>query len=203
MTISEGTRKALANIAVTRGRAYAAEQGDTEETPRSPEEDWAINRNALMHHVSASNWEAALDTLVYLSTREGHPEQNRALAHRVWLALRAPVPATDVVLSLSSLQVAVGPQHQSYAPVAALAHLMAERRTPDHPERELARFQSRQMLQLAASAAGIDGDQFATWASGQKLDDADYVISIVLATLEDMVEGDWWLQPEQVDPNVP
>ena len=199
MTISEGTRKTLANIQVVRGRNYAEEQGIQQLEQRTPEEDWTINRNALPHHIKAGDWLAAMDVLIYLATREGHPDRFKALAHRVWLSLKAHIPVTEVTLGLSALQVVLGPTHRAYAPVAALAHLMAQRRTPDHPDRELARFQSQQMLQLAAEAAHIlDGDDFQCWAAAQHLDDPDHFIPIVIDALEEIIEGDWWIDPDLV-----
>lgn len=161
----------------------------------SPTQEWALNKAAVLRFSRNGQWKEVLDLLTVLSKKQKSHEIYSALAQRVWVALKSNAPVTDVVLALYHLLQTLGPSHEIAGPIAALAHLMAKHRTPDHPDQALAQGQSQQMFSLIMDTLNIAGDEaFAKWVAQNHLDDPNHYVPIVLNCLEVMV-GDkdaWW-----------
>ncbi|MBF0184895.1 MAG: hypothetical protein HQM06_10965 [Magnetococcales bacterium] len=159
----------------------------------STEEEWRLNKAAIARLSRNGQWKEVLEILTALSKKQKTHEIYKALAQRVWVALKSDVPVTDVILALFHLLNTLGPRHEIAGPIVALAHLMAKHRTPDHPDAALAQAQSQQMFSLVLDAVGIVGDEaFAKWVAHHHLDDPNHYIPIVLRSLEIMVGDDWW-----------
>lgn len=167
------------------------------QTKLSAKQDWQMNIAAVGRYSKSQQWKETLELLSNMSKKHKNHEMYKALAQRVWVALKSGAPVTDVVLSLFHLLNTLGPRHEVAGPVAALAHLMAKHRTPDHPDRELAQAQAQQMFSLVLDAVGIVGDDaFEKWVDHNRLNDPNNYIPIVLNLLEVMVgdkEEDWWI----------
>ncbi|ABK44185.1 hypothetical protein Mmc1_1676 [Magnetococcus marinus MC-1] len=196
-----GAKRGIFNIEVARGKTFAQEKGlveEAEEDGRSPEEDWAINVNAVTQLSRAGQWERVFDTLVYLSTRESNPKVHAAMGQRIWVALKAEIPILDVTTSLSALQTMLGERHLLAGPLASLANLMCQHRGLDDPEHALAVSQVQQMFELAAKeGAGIDNDEgFQNWVAEHKLDQPDHFIPFIMEMIEAMVGQEWWFSRE-------
>ena len=165
----------------------------------SVEEEWRLNKAAVARFSRNGHWREALDLLTNLSKKQKTHEIYKALAQRVWVALKSDVAGTDVVLALFHLLNTLGPKHEIAGPVAALAHLMAKHRTPDHPDQALAQAQAQQMFSLVLDAAGIVGEEaFGKWVAHNRLDDPSHYVPIVLNCLEIMVGDDWWIDKEML-----
>lgn len=159
----------------------------------TPAQEWQLNKAAVLRFSRNGQWKEVLDLLTQLSKKQKSHEIYSALAQRVWVALKTNAPVTDVVLALYHLLNTLGPRHEIAGPVAALAHLMAKHRTPDHPDRALAQGQSQQMFSLVMDALNIVGDEaFAKWVAQNHLDDPNHYVPIVLNCLEIMVGDAWW-----------
>ena len=165
----------------------------------SAEEEWRLNKAAIARYSRSGHWKEALDLLTILSKKQKNYEIYKALAQRVWVALKSNAPVTEVVLALYHLLNTLGPRHEIAGPIAALAHLMAKHRTPDHPDQALAQAQSQQMFALVMEVRGVVGDEnFAQWVAENHLDDPNHYIPIVLKGLEIMVGDDWWIDREKL-----
>lgn len=162
----------------------------------SSKEEWAMNKAAIARYGRNRQWDKVLEILVAISKRQKDHEVYKALAHRVWIALKSETPVTDVVLALFHLLHTLGIRHEVAGPIAALAHFMAKHRTPDHPDRALAIAQAQQMLDLVVQEVGVRGDEaFKRWVAHHRLDDPNLYIPSVLNCLEVMIGGDWWFDP--------
>ncbi|MBF0161027.1 MAG: hypothetical protein HQL88_01955 [Magnetococcales bacterium] len=160
----------------------------------SPEEEWRLNKAAVARFSRNGHWKEALELLTSLSKKQKTHEIYKALAQRVWVALKSDAPVTDVVLALYHLLNTLGPRHEIAGPVVALAHLMAKHRTPEHPDRALAQAQAQQMFALVLDSIGVVGEEaFGKWVAHNRLDDPNHYIPIVLNCLEIMVGDDWWI----------
>ncbi|MEO5362527.1 MAG: hypothetical protein H7838_02715 [Magnetococcus sp. DMHC-8] len=156
-------------------------------------EEWQLNKAAIARFGRNGHWQEALALLTAMSKKQRSHEMYKALAQRVWVALKSDAPVPEVVLALYHLLNTLGPRHEIAGPIAALAHLMAKHRTPDHPDQALAQAQSQQMFALVLDAVGIVGDDaFGKWVTHNHLDDPNHYIPIVLHGLEIMVGDDWW-----------
>ncbi|MBF0162810.1 MAG: hypothetical protein HQL88_11055 [Magnetococcales bacterium] len=160
----------------------------------SPAEEWQMNVQAVRRFSRMGQWSEVLKLLQLLSTKHQNNESYKALGQRVWVALKSDIPAIDVVQALGSLLYTLGPRHEMGGHIAALAYLMADLRTPEHADRELAQGQAQQLLSLVCDAQGIQGQEaFARWASLHRLDDPDHTIAVVMQGLEGMVGAEWWI----------
>lgn len=174
-----------------------AAPAQTSDTPAahqpSPAEEWELNKAAIRHHGRAGNWAEALKLLKAMSVKHRNKEMYMALAQRCWVALKSDAPGAEVVLALFHLLSTLTPRHEIAGPIAALAHLMAKHRTPDHPDRDLALGQAQQMLSLVCDQSKVVGEEaFAIWVKHNRLDDPDHYVPIVMAGLEMMVGDNWW-----------
>ena len=187
-------KKILSAIEVPRGREFAESQGLETGPTRSPEEDWAINLNALKQYSRAGDWVETLKVLEYLSTRENHPDVQKAMAQRAWLTLKTDTPLLQTTLALYNLLVYLGDDHPASGAIASLAHMIVQHRGDGQdPDIDLARAQTQQMLKHAADAFGVEEpEEFKYWVSEQKLDQPEHFIPLVMSTLDELVEGDWW-----------
>lgn len=169
---------------------------------RSPDEDWKMNVAAVKRFSQAGQWDETLKILMILSSKHKNKEIYKALAQRVWIALKSTAPSADVVLALFHLLNTLGPKHQIAGPIAALAHLMAKHRTKEHADSALAMGQAQQMFALVCDQAGVVGEgAFAIWVKATHLDDPNYYIPVVMNGLEMMVgdrEEDWWFDRAQL-----
>ena len=153
-----------------------------------------MNRAAIHRYSKAGNWQEAFKLLTVLSTKHKNKEIYKALAQRVWIALKTETPVPDVVLALFHLFNTLGPRHNLAGPIAALAHLMAKHRTPEHPDRGLALGQAQQMFALVCDQAGVVGEEaFKIWVRHHQLDHPDHYIPMVMHGLELMVGEAWWI----------
>lgn len=160
----------------------------------SPQEEWQLSKAAVGRYSKNRQWTEVLDLLSALSKKHKNHEIYMALAQRNWVALKSNAPVTEVVLALFHLLNTLGPSHELAGPIAALAHLMAKHRTPEHPDRELAQAQAQQMFALVLDAVGIVGDEaFAKWVVHNRLDDPNHYVPIVMNLLEVMVGDNWWI----------
>lgn len=165
----------------------------------SAAEEWRLNKAAIARYSRSGHWKEVLDLLTLLSKKQKSHEIYKALAQRVWVALKSDAPVTEVVLALYHLLNTLGPRHELAGPIVALAHLMAKHRTPEHPDRALAQAQSQQMFALVLEVRGIVGDEaFAQWVAENHLDDPNHYIPTVLKGLEIMVGDDWWIDREKL-----
>lgn len=170
-------------------------QEDSSESKKkiSAQEEWQLNKAAIARYGKSRQWKEALNLLTILSKKHKNREIYKALAQRIWIALKSDAPVTDVVLSLFHLLNTLGPSHDIAGPLAALAHLMAKHRTPEHPDQPLAHAQAQQMFALVLDAVGIVGDEaFAKWVTHNRLNDPNHYVPIVMNCLEVMVGDDWW-----------
>ena len=185
-------------VAENEGCAPAGEEAPSDRKA-SAEEEWRLNKAAIARYSKSGHWKEVLDLLTLLSKKQKTHEIYKALAQRVWVALKSAAPVTEVVLALYHLLNTLGPRHEIAGPIAALAHLMAKHRTPDHPDQALAQAQSQQMFALVLEAIGVVGDEnFAQWVAKNHLDDPNHYIPIVLKGLEIMVGDDWWIDREKL-----
>ncbi|MEO5353945.1 MAG: hypothetical protein H7835_12155 [Magnetococcus sp. XQGC-1] len=188
-------------IPVVEENEGCAPEGDAAVSGRkaSAAEEWRLNKAAIARYSRSGHWKEVLDLLTILSKKQQTHEIYKALAQRVWVALKSDAPVTEVVLALYHLLNTLGPRHELAGPIAALAHLMAKHRTPDHPDRALAQAQSQQMFALVLEVRGVVGDDnFAQWVAENHLDDPNHYIPIVLKGLEIMVGDDWWIDREKL-----
>ncbi len=197
MSVSDINKK-LAAIQVVEGNTTRA-QVQNEETLRTPQENWEMTINTLRQYSRARNWEEALDVLVFLSNQENNPEVFKARAQAMWLALKGEAPIAVLTSIAYKLVVSLGPQHPITGPLAAVANLMLEHRTPDHPDRPLAESHVQQMYMHACPAAlNDDREGFDKWVQENQLDDPDHIIPIVMGLLEIMAGEDWWIDREAI-----
>lgn len=160
----------------------------------SAKQELEESKAAIKEHCQNGDWKEVLKLLTTLSVKHKTHEMYRALAQRVWVALKSDAPSADVVLSLFHLLNTLGPRHDIAGPVVALAHLMAKHRTPDHPDSALAQAQAQQMFGLVLDDVGVKGDRaFGIWVTHNKLDDPNHYVPIVMNCLEIMVGDDWWI----------
>ena len=160
----------------------------------TPEEEWQMNIRAVRHLSRVGNWPEVLKLLRNLSTKNQNPEVYKALGQQIWVALKSDAPAVDVVQSLFHWLNTLGPAHELAGHVAALANLVVQMRTPDHPEQGLAQGQAQQMFSLVCGTLGIEGrEAFDAWVRAKHLDDPDQFIPVVMEGLELMVGEEWWI----------
>ncbi len=163
----------------------------------SPAEEWKSDKADIARLCKEGDWPEILKILTRMSTKHKNKEIYKALAQRVWVALKSDAPAVDVVLALFHLLNTLTPRHEIAGSIATLAHLMAKHRTPDHPDRDLALGQAQQMMALVCDQAKVVGQEaFKIWVTNNRLDDPDHYIPIVMAGLEMMVGDDWWIDKE-------
>jgi hypothetical protein len=172
---------------------------DQDKSKKDPVKEWELNRAAITRFAKAGNWTEVHKLLKILSTKYRNKEVYKALAQRVWVGLKSDAPAADVVLSLFHLLNTLGSKHEIAGPIAALAHLIAKNRTPDHEDRDLAMGQAQQMFNLVCENLGVVGEEpFQKWVASSKLDDPNHYIPIVMNCLDIMVGDDWWFDREQL-----
>ncbi|MBF0369746.1 MAG: hypothetical protein HQL52_09845 [Magnetococcales bacterium] len=183
----------------------AFESEATSETSRKAEasKEWKEKREAVTKLSKEGNWEEVLNILKALSSKFKNVEIYKALAQRVWVGLKTQAPVTEPVIALFHLLNTLGPKHELAGPIAALAHLVAKHRTPDHPDRALAQGQAQQMFDLVCKTAGVENKPaFDKWVKLNKLDDPDHYIPLVMTGLEHMVGDDWWIDREALQKSV-
>ena len=194
MSNASETSTTARTLAMAVEMAKPPEQAGHESKKLSAQEEWCLNKAAITRYSRSGQWEEALKLLTILSKKHKTHEIYKALAQRVWVALKTDAPVIDVVLALFHLFNTLGPRHEIAGSVAALAHLMAKHRTPEHPDRDLARAQAQQMFTLVLDASGVVGTEaFDKWVAHHHLDDPNHYIPIVLNCLEVMVGDDWWI----------
>ena len=160
----------------------------------TPDEEWQMNVRAVRVLSRAGNWSEVLKLLRNLSTKHQNPEVYKALGQQVWVALKSEAPAIDVVQALFHWLNTLGPAHELAGHVAALANLVVEMRTPDHPEQGLAQGQAQQMFSLVCDTLGIEGrEEFDAWVQMKHLDDPDQFVPVVMEGLEWMIGEGWWI----------
>jgi hypothetical protein len=191
------------NVVMQNSPAHLSEDGEKQEqSKKDPAEEWKLNRAAITRFAKDGNWPEALKLLKILSTKHRNKEVYKALAMRVWICLKSDAPVDEVVLGLFHLLNTLGAKHEIAGSIAALAHLMAKTRTPEHRDRDLALGQSQQMFNLVCENQKIIGeDAFSKWVVASKLDDPNHYIPIVMNCLDIMVgenEEDWWFNREQL-----
>ncbi|MEO5339879.1 MAG: hypothetical protein H7837_05080 [Magnetococcus sp. MYC-9] len=160
----------------------------------TPEEEWQMNLRAVRRFSQAGNWPEVLKLLQVLSTKHQNNDSYKALGQRVWVSLKSDAPAIEVVYALVSLLHTLGFKHEIAGHVAALAQLVAEVRTPEHADRELAQGQAQQLMSLVCTAQGVEGRQaFDDWVAVHHLEDPDRFIPVIMQGLETMVGETWWI----------
>ncbi|MBF0624567.1 MAG: hypothetical protein HQL82_07140 [Magnetococcales bacterium] len=178
------------------------------ETQPSPAEAWQAKREALTQAGHNRDWATVLRILTDLSSSRRFPEVRKALAQRVWVALKSDAPGIDVVTALREMVMTITPRHELAGPMGALAYFMGRNRQPQHPDREFAVAMAQQLLHLICSTQGVgegEGD-FQQWVKENHLEKPDNYISRILEGLEIMVMGGWWfdrdaLQQELLNAN--
>ncbi|MBF0454825.1 MAG: hypothetical protein HQL72_08450 [Magnetococcales bacterium] len=202
MSDTEKKPDALSNINIVMQSAdeMRAQQEQSQETTRKdPAEEWKLNRAAISRFAKDGNWPEVLKLLKILSTKHRNKEVYKALAMRVWVCLKSDAPVTEVVLALFHLFNTLGSKHEIAGPIAALGHLMAKNRTPDHQDRDLALGQAQQMFSLVCENQGIVGEEaFNAWVTANNLEDPNHYIPIVMNCLDIMVGEDWWFEKDQL-----
>ncbi|MBF0381120.1 MAG: hypothetical protein HQL69_08880 [Magnetococcales bacterium] len=189
------------NVVMQNSPAPLSPEGENQKNnaKKDPKEEWKLNKAAITRFAKDSNWPEALKILKMLSTKHRNKEVYKALAMRVWICLKSDAPGYEVVLSLFHLLNTLTAKHEVAGPIAALAHLMAKTRTPDHEDRDLAMGQSQQMFNMICEYHKIIGEEaFHKWVAGNKLDDPNHYIPIVMNCLDIMVGDDWWFDREQL-----
>ncbi len=195
--------EALANInvVVQNSGDDLSEAGEhqNQNKKRDPAEEWKMNKAAIARFAKDSNWPEALKLLKVLSTKHRNKEIYKALAMRVWICLKSDAPSAEVVLSLFHLLNTLGSKHEIAGPIAALAHLIAKNRTPEHKDHDLALGQAQQMFNLVCENAGIVGDDaFQKWVKANQLDNPNHYVPIVMNCLDIMVGDDWWFDRDKL-----
>ncbi|MBF0368752.1 MAG: hypothetical protein HQL52_04765 [Magnetococcales bacterium] len=186
-------------VQVERGKDFAEKTGQAPSQKRDREEDWQINLNAVVQASRGGDWPAALKALTYLSTKEWHPDANKALAQRIWLTLKSDASISEVVLALNLAFVRFSPLHERAGLVAALANFMAARRGVGEADGELAQMQAMGMVKALREARNLsDEPAFIAWMQENRLEDPDYFIPEAMEMLETMVDGQWWLNREKL-----
>lgn len=155
--------------------------------------DWDAEIERVRTWADEGNWEEVFKLLKTMSQRFKNTEIYKALAQRVWVGLKTQIAGSEVVMALFHLLNTLGPRHDVAGPIAALAHLIAKHRTPDHPDRDLALGQAQQMFHRVCEERGVVGEEaFKIWVKGERLDDPNHYVPIVMHVLEVMVGDEWW-----------
>ncbi|MBF0399620.1 MAG: hypothetical protein HQL90_02510 [Magnetococcales bacterium] len=186
-------------VALPRGRELAEQTAAVQEPRRSREQDWEANVALLLEAVQQGDWLGAQRTLVYLSTRDWHPMAGKALAQRIWLALKTDTAITEVMLALTALFSQFGAAHEQAGDIAAMAGLLAARRGTDHPDSEWAEVQALQMMQQVQQVnAFSEPGAFEDWFVARGWADPDVFIPRFMKLLEEVVGDDWWLDRDRL-----
>ena len=185
-------------IVVPGAKAFMQEQQESKGSTRlTSQEEWEMNKQAVKRYSKEGNWAEVLKILTVLSTKQKSNEVFQALGQRVWVALKSEADVTDVVRALFLLLSTFGVRHEIAPHIAAVAQLVANHRTPDHPDRGLAQGQAQQMFSLVCDEVGIEGrEAFDRWVVDNRLDDADFVVAVVFRALDLMVGEAWWIDRE-------
>ncbi|MBF0587975.1 MAG: hypothetical protein HQL53_02480 [Magnetococcales bacterium] len=195
---SSDINKKLSAISVVEGNPIRA-QLQEDETLRTPEENWKMMVHSVRQYSKAGNWSDTLDVLVFLSNQEGNPESAKARAMTMWLALKTETPIAVLTSAAYKLVVNLGEKHPLCAPLASVANLMLQHRTPEDPDRPLAISHVQQMyMHVCPSALNEDRDGFDQWVKENQLDDPDVIIPQVMGLLEIMIGDDWWVDRDAV-----
>lgn len=184
------------NIVITpSARETAREhQSASGEKRLTPEEEWEMNKQAIKRYAKQGQWEEVLKNLVILSTKRKNNEVFQAIGQRVWVALKSDASVTDAVLALHQLLHTFGVKHEVAPHIAALAQLVSHHRTPDDPDAPLAQGQVQQMFAIVCEEVGVVGEEaFQKWVVENRLDDPEYVATVVFRALELMINDDWWI----------
>ena len=189
------------NVVMQGSPSPLSQEGENQKdnAKKDPKVEWNLNKAAVTRFAKDSNWPEALKTLKMLSTKHRNKEVYKALAMRVWICLKSDAPVDEVVLSLFHLLNTLSSKHEVAGPIAALAHLMAKNRTPEHEDRDLAMGQAQQMFNMICEHYKIVGEEaFHKWVAGNKLDNPNHYIPIVMNCLDIMVGDEWWFDREQL-----
>ncbi|MBF0415520.1 MAG: hypothetical protein HQL79_07095 [Magnetococcales bacterium] len=155
--------------------------------------DWNAEVAQVKRWADEGNWDETFKLLKTMSLRFKNTEIYKALAQRIWVALKTDIPVSEVVLALFHLLNTLGPQHEVAGPIAALAHFMAKHRSSNDPDRELAMGQAQQMFHRVCEEKGIVGEEaFQIWVKNSRLDDPNHYVPVVMHCLEIMVGDEWW-----------
>ena len=190
-------KQSLADIKVT-GLNEVAEGTDGTNN-RTPDEDWEFSLEKLERFNKSRDWNAALDLLIYLSKKDDHDKLHAAIGQASWLALKLETPIDIVVMSLYNMLLTLGNGHGAAKSVAALANMMTHHRTPDHPDRELAKAQAQQMLHYVSPETGHENQEgFDKWTKENRMDDPDFFVPVVMEVIDGLVRQDWWIDREAI-----
>ncbi|MBF0194180.1 MAG: hypothetical protein HQL71_06455 [Magnetococcales bacterium] len=174
-------------------------QNQSDNAKKDPAVEFNLNKAAVSRFAADSNWPEAIKVLKMLSTKHRNKDVYKAIAMRAWICLKSDAGVDEVVLSLFNLLNTLGAKHEVAGPIAALAHLMAKNRTPEHEDRYLAMGQAQQMFNMICDYNKIVGeDAFNKWVETNNLDDPNHYIPIVMNCLDIMVGDDWWFDREQL-----
>ncbi len=186
-------RQAIPGIRIVEQAVPPPSQEESATRLRHGGPDWDSEVAQVRRWAEEGNWEEAFKLLKTMSQRFKNTEIYKALAQRIWVALKTDTPAAECVLALFHLLNTLGPRHEVAGPIAALAHFMAKHRTPNHPDRDLALGQAQQMFHRVCEEKGIVGESaFQIWVKNSRLDDPNHYVPIVMHCLEIMVGDEWW-----------
>lgn len=166
---------------------------------KDPALEWELNKKAIALHAKNSNWPEVFKLLKTLSNKSSSQNAYKALAQRIWVALKSDTPALEVVLSLFSLFKMLKPSHEIAGALASLSLFVAKNRETGKEDRELAIGQSQQMMSLVCQSAGIEGEEaFDAWVKEKNLDKPEYFVQTVMASIEIMAADEWWFDRDQL-----
>lgn len=186
-------KQAIPGIRIVEQQMPPAAQAPSAPQPRHGGPDWDAEVAQVRRWGDEGNWDEAFKLLKKMSQRFKNTEIYKALAQRIWVALKTETPASECVLALFHLLNTLGPRHDVAGPIAALAHFLAKHRTPNHPDRELAMGQAQQMFHRVCEEKGVVGEEsFKIWVKNNRLDDPNHYVPIVMHCLEVMVGDEWW-----------
>ncbi|MBE9102485.1 tetratricopeptide repeat protein [Vacuolonema iberomarrocanum] len=124
------------------------------------------------------------------ATAETHTLSYRAQA--VWLSLRIQVPLPQAIQQITDLFNAVSQSDELKGLLAAYALFLCTQRGQGHPQLEQLQQLSRQMLEQAAGAQGIESPEaIEAWFTQQQLNDPNVFLPQLKAQLEALI-GDQW-----------
>ncbi|MBF0622592.1 MAG: hypothetical protein HQL54_11765 [Magnetococcales bacterium] len=193
--------KQLSAINVIQGNEFRAKLQDDDGDDMTPEENWDLMVNSVRQFTRAKKWDEALDALVYLSNQDNNPLVFSARAQAAWLALKTPVPVSQVTQFLYKLMITLTATHPAAPAMASLANFMVNNRKDEDPDRPLAEFHVQQMYQHCLDDPNGEAttESFQKWVTENQLDQPDYFIPIVMEVLEELVGDSWWVDRATVE----
>lgn len=167
------------------------------------EESWAIARQVFDIFMHEQDWEKAVDAcdVLYLTEQDN---SIIALGHGIWLAITYPI---DPELTVALLQHVIEetPDHSDGAAVAAVvAVFITELRAEDDKKDNLLFFANQMLGQVSRRHSEVDTQEnFDIWMNKLELNDPDKFLVRLRNVVDVMVEGDWWLDRDELQKNLP